>query len=193
MALRTIIYANDPRLRQKAKPVRQFGPALKALAEDMLETMRAAHGIGLAAPQIGLLQQVIVVELPKDEQDPQSGKSYALVNPQLVEASRQEVEGIEGCLSLPTWYGRVWRPEWVVVRAKSPLGKPIRLKARGMLARVILHEMDHLEGVLFTDRVRDSQGLWQELPEEAQEAREGEGAPAGAPAVSDATPIMVGA
>jgi len=159
----------------------------------MLETMRAANGIGLAAPQIGLLQQVIVAELPKDEQDPQSGKSYVLVNPQLVETSPHQVEGVEGCLSVPTWYGRVWRPEWAVVRAKSPLGKPIRLKAQGMLARVILHEMDHLEGVLFTDRVSDSRGLWQELPEEERETQEEGSTLPEAPLVRDAGPVMVGA
>jgi len=178
MAIRTIIYASDPRLRQKARPVKQFGPALKALADDMLETLRAANGVGLAAPQIGLLQRLFVAELPPNPEDPQSGKSYVLVNPQLVDSSPEEVEGVEGCLSIPTWYGRVWRPEWIVVRAKSTSGKPIRMKVTGWLARVFLHEMDHLDGVLFTDRVRDPEGLWQERPEEAQVEQPGAGEPA---------------
>ena len=77
----------------------------------MLETMSEAHGIGLAAPQIGLLQRMFVAQLPEDENDPQSGKPFVLVNPKVVKTSRNEVEGEEGCLSIPTWYGLVWRPE----------------------------------------------------------------------------------
>ncbi|MGQ9794618.1 MAG: peptide deformylase [Anaerolineae bacterium] len=169
MAIRQILYADDPRLRQKAKPVKQFGPALKALAEDMLETMHAANGIGLAAPQIGILQKVIVAHLPKNEEDPQSGKDFVLVNPQIVQASPERVEGVEGCLSLPSWYGRVARSEWVVVKALNAYGKPMRIKAHGMLARVFQHEIDHLNGVLFVDHISQPEDLWQELPEEQEE------------------------
>jgi peptide deformylase len=172
MAVREIIYANDPRLRQKAKQVKQFGPALKSLSEDMLETMHADRGVGLAAPQIGLLQRIFVACLPEDEEDPQSGKSYVLVNPKLVKASRNEVEGEEGCLSIPTWYGLVSRPDWIIVKAQDVNGKPIRLKAEGYLARVFLHEMDHLDGVLFVDRVESPEKLWQVKPEDIQEAQE---------------------
>ncbi len=174
MAIRQIIYANDPRLRQKAKRVKQFGPALKALADDMLETMRSAHGIGLAAPQIGLLQRLFVAELPEDEDadDPQSGKPFVLVNPEIVKTSQTEVEGEEGCLSIPTWYGLVWRPEWVVVKAKDVNGKSIRIKAEGLLARVFLHEIDHLNGVLFIDRVESPDKLWQVKPEDLEADRE---------------------
>lgn len=166
MAIRQILYAGDPRLRQKAKPVKQFGLALKALADDMLETMHAANGLGLAAPQIGVLQRLFVAYLPKDEEDPQSGKNFVLVNPQIVQASPESVEGVEGCLSIPSWYGRVARPEWVVVKAMNVHGKPIRIKAHGMLARVFQHEIDHLSGVLFVDYIRKPEDLWQELPEE---------------------------
>ncbi len=176
MANREIIYANDPRLRENAKRVRQFGPALKALADDMLETMHDAHGIGLAAPQIGLLQRMFVAQLLDDEDDPQSGVPYVLINPEVVKSSNQEVEGEEGCLSIPTWYGMVWRPEWVVVKAQDVKGKPIRIKATGMLARVFLHEMDHLDGVLFVDRVESSEKLWQVKPEDLEgegESRDG--------------------
>jgi peptide deformylase len=176
MAIRKIIYANDPRLRQKAKRVKQFGPALKDLADDMLETMHAAPGggIGLAAPQIGLLQRLFVAELPEDENEPQSGKPFVLVNPEIVKTSRDEVEGEEGCLSIPTWYGLVWRPEWVVVKARDVNGKPMRIKAEGMLARVFLHEMDHLDGVLFIDRVESPDKLWQVKPEDLQGEQEAE-------------------
>lgn len=166
MATREIVYASDARLRQKAKRVKQFGPALKALADDMLETMEVAYGIGLAAPQIGLLQRLFVAYLPEDEADPQSGKPYVLVNPKVVKTSRSEVEGQEGCLSIPSWYGLVWRPEWVVVKAQDTDGKPIRIRAEGLLARVFLHEMDHLDGVLFIDHVEDPEKLWQAKPED---------------------------
>lgn len=174
MAIRQIFYANDPRLRQKAKRVKQFGPALKALADDMLETMHTGHGIGLAAPQIGLLQRLFVAELPEDEDDAQSGKPFVLVNPEVVKSSRNEVEGQEGCLSIPTWFGLVNRPEWVVVKAKDVNGKSIRVKAEGLLARVFLHEMDHLDGVLFVDRVESPEKIWQIKPEDLQAEQEEE-------------------
>ena len=172
MATREIIYANDPRLREKAKRVKQFGPALRSLADDMLETMHEGHGIGLAAPQIGLLQRILVVQLPEDEDDPQSGKPFVLINPEVVKTSRTEVEGEEGCLSIPTWYGMVYRPEWIVVKAQDVNGKPQRIKARGLLARVFSHEMDHLDGVLFVDRVESPEKLWQITPEDVQAERE---------------------
>jgi peptide deformylase len=164
MTIREIYSANDPRLRQKARMVKQFGPALKALANDMLETMHAGNGVGLAAPQIGLLHRMLVAHLPKNDEDPQSGKDYVLVNPQPVQASAGRVEGVEGCLSMPTWYGRVQRREWVVVKARNVQGKPIHIRARGFLARVFQHEMDHLDGVLFTDYITRPEDLWQEKP-----------------------------
>ncbi|MBC8253982.1 MAG: peptide deformylase [Ardenticatenia bacterium] len=172
MAIRQVLLASDPRLRQESKPVRQFGPALKALVDDMLETMIAGNGIGLAAPQIGLLQRLLVAHLPEDEDDPQSGKGYALINPRLVKVSSQQVEGVEGCLSIPTWYGKAWRPEWAVVKAKTVQGKPIRIKAEGYLARVFLHEMDHLDGILFTDHIENPEDLWQDVPEDMEAAEE---------------------
>ena len=189
MAVREIIFANDPRLRQKAKQVKQFGPALKSLAEDMLETMHADHGVGLAAPQIGLLQRIFVAYLPEDEEDPQSGKPYVLVNPKVVKASRDEVEGEEGCLSIPTWYGLVSRPDWVIVKGQDVNGKPMRMKVEGFLARVFLHEMDHLDGILFVDRVESPDKLWQVKPEdmqqEEQEVREEHKTPAEVNALVD--------
>ncbi len=172
MAVREIIFANDSRLHQKAKRVKQFGPALKALADDMLETMREANGVGLAAPQIGLLQRLFVAYLPEDEEDPQSGKPYVLVNPEVVKASRSQVEGEEGCLSIPTWYGLVSRPEWVLVKAQDTNGKSVRIKAEGFLARVFLHEMDHLEGILFVDRVDSADKLWQVKPESMRQGEQ---------------------
>jgi peptide deformylase len=128
--------------------------------------MHEAHGIGLAAPQIGLLQRLFVAYLPEDEEDPQSGKAYVLINPEVVKSGRNEVEGEEGCLSIPTWYGIVSRPEWVVVKAQATNGKPFRIKAKGLMARVFLHEMDHLDGVLFVDRIESPEKLWQVTPED---------------------------
>jgi peptide deformylase len=174
MAIREIIYASDPRLREKAKHVKQFGPALKTLAEDMIETLHAAHGLGLAAPQIGLLQRIFVAELPEDENDPQSGKPFVIINPEVVKASSKEVEGEEGCLSIPTWWGLVWRREWVIVKAQDVNGKPVRYKVEGLLARVFQHEMDHLDGILFVDRVESSDKLWQIKPEELKAEQEAE-------------------
>jgi peptide deformylase len=174
MAVKEIFYANDSRLRQNAKRIKQFGPDLKALADDMLETMHAANGMGLAAPQVGLLQRLFVAQLPENEEDPQSGKPYVLVNPEVIKTSRDEVEDQEGCLSIPTWYGLVSRPEWVVIKAKDVNGKPIRIKAQGLLARVFLHEMDHLDGVLFVDRVESPEKLWQVTPEDLEKEQESE-------------------
>lgn len=184
MAIRQILYASDPRLRQKSKPIKQFGPALKALADDMLETMHAANGLGLAAPQIGLPQQLVVIHLPKNEEDPQSGRDYVLVNPKVVEASNNRVEGVEGCLSVPTWFGRVTRSESVVVRAQTVHGKPLRLRAHGMLARAFQHEIDHLNGIVFTDYIRKPEDLWQEQPH-ADDEVEVEAEPA-----AEAVPVL---
>ncbi len=174
MALRQVLYANDPRLRQKARPVKQFGPALRALANDMLETMHSANGVGLAAPQVGLSQRLFVAHVPQNEEDPQSGKDFVLINPRIVETSPDRVEGVEGCLSMPTWFGRVVRREWVVVKARNVNGKPIRIKANGFLARVFQHETDHLDGVLFTDYITRPEDLWQEKLEPADEEERAE-------------------
>jgi peptide deformylase len=159
-----------PALRQKAKKVRTFGPALERLVDDMLATMRDEPGAGLAANQIGVLQRVIVVELPKDEEDPQSGRTYAVVNPKIARASREEEEMAEGCLSVPGLIGEVWRSVEVTVRGQNLKGKPIRIKARGFLARAFQHEIDHLDGVLFIDRVDGPDKIHRIVPAEDLEA-----------------------
>jgi peptide deformylase len=171
MAVRKVITLNDERLRQKAKKVKQFTPALKQLAEDMLETMRAHNGVGLAGPQIGVMQRIFVAEIPAsrgdtDEPHPQSGTSYILVNPEISQCADNLVEGREGCLSIPTWYGLVERPEWVEIKAQDLNGKKIKLKVDDLLARIFQHELDHLNGVLFIDYVKDREKLWQVLPED---------------------------
>lgn len=171
MAVRKVITLNDERLRKKAKKVKQFTPALKQLAEDMLETMRANQGVGLAGPQIGVMQRIFVAEIPAsrsgtDEPHPQSGTSYVLINPEIVQSADILVEGQEGCLSIPTWYGLVERPGWVEVRAQDLSGKKVKFKVDDLLARIFQHELDHLNGVLFIDHIKDREKLWQVLPEE---------------------------
>lgn len=171
MTVRNVITLSDERLRQQAKKVKQFTPALKQLAEDMLETMRAHQGVGIAGPQIGVMQRIFVAEIPAsrsgtDEPHPQSGTTYVLINPEIIQCAETLVEGREGCLSIPTWYGLVERPEWVEVRAQDLNGKKIKLKVDDLLARIFQHELDHLNGVLFIDHITDRQKLWQILPEE---------------------------
>lgn len=159
MPVREIKLIGDPVLRQEARRVKKFDKRLHQLLDDMTQTMREAPGVGLAAPQIGVSERVIVVELPEDEDDPQSGRLYEFVNPEIVRASSAEVEGEEGCLSIPDIVGDVWRAESVVIKGQDRYGKPQRLEARDWLARVFQHEIDHLNGVLFIDRVEGPQKL----------------------------------
>jgi peptide deformylase len=172
MTIRKILYASDPRLRQKAKKVKDFGPHLKKLADDMLETMRQANGVGLAGPQIGVMQRIFVAEIPVDQEDPNSGQSYVIVNPELTYLSEEIEEGQEGCLSIPNWYGLVNRHRSVQIKAKDVHGKNIRLTVDGFLGRIFQHEYDHLNGVLFIDHITDKEKLWQVLPEETVEGEQ---------------------
>ncbi|MCB9101146.1 MAG: peptide deformylase [Anaerolineales bacterium] len=170
MPIRQIVYINDERLRQKAKKIKQFSPSLKKLAQDMLETMRAYDGVGLAGPQIGVMQRIFVAEIPSPNDDaephPQSGRSYILVNPEIVKSSEALVEGQEGCLSIPNWQGLVERPEWVEVKAQNIDGRKIKLKVDGYLARIFSHEIDHLNGVLFFDHITNQEKLWEISPKD---------------------------
>jgi len=168
MAVRPIIFADNPRLRQKSRKVRVFGPTLETVVADMLETLGAANGLGLAAPQIDVLEQVVVITLPEDEEDPQSGKTYVLINPEIVRAQGAE-EGEEGCLSVPGWWGLVTRATTVSVKAQDTKGRAFRLKGHGLLARVLQHEIDHLNGVLFIDRVEGPDKLFKVEPESSEE------------------------
>ena len=134
----------DPVLKTRATPVREFDEALQRLTEDMLETMRDREGVGLAANQVGRLRRVLVAALEDEE--------YAVVNPR-IEGSAEETEvGSEGCLSIPGIQVEVERPTAVTVSGQDPSGNPIRLEAEGLLARIIQHEIDHLNGVLILDR-----------------------------------------
>lgn len=164
MAVRPIVTADQPILRRKAEPVARITPALRRLIDDMVETMRAAEGIGLAAPQVGEPLRVIVVEVPEDPEVPGSGILYAVINPEIVEASEEIVEGVEGCLSIPGWYGWVPRAAAVVVRGLDREGRRVRVRAQGLVARVFQHEIDHLDGILFPDRIQDPTKIWRAQP-----------------------------
>jgi peptide deformylase len=139
-------------LRQPTRLVREFGPALHQLLDDMRETMHAASGVGLAAPQVGINQRITVVEYPEDEENPEeSMRLYELINPEIIK-SRGKAEGQEGCLSLPGLAADVDRATYVLIRAQDRYGREFRIKAYDWLARVFQHELDHLQGVLMTDR-----------------------------------------
>jgi peptide deformylase len=156
MAVREIIQAGDPVLRKKAVRVADFGDKFQILVDDMVETMLDAPGTGLAAPQVGVSQRVIVVRLPDDEESveeygDQAGLLYVIANPEIVKTSRGKVKGVEVCLSIPNYAGEVKRFETVTIKGLDRHGKPLRVKAVGWQARVFQHEIDHLDGKLYID------------------------------------------
>lgn len=149
MAVRPVRLYGDPVLRQKARPVADVDDAVRALVDDLRETMVAYHGVGLAANQIGVLQRVLVVDVPVDGQ---SRARVALINPVLDQRSGTEADE-EGCLSIPGLYEDVRRAQRVRVRGMDEQGQPVEFVAEGYVARAIQHEVDHLDGVLFVDRL----------------------------------------
>ena len=152
MPIRKIVTHPDPVLRRKARKVTEFTPELQALIDDMVETMRVAPGVGLAAPQVDVSMRVIVVEYG-DEEDPDApARLYVVVNPEITRLSEEKEVGAEGCLSIPGFAGNVERPLEAVIKGLNRYGKPQRIKANGWLARIFQHEIDHLDGVLFIDR-----------------------------------------
>jgi len=159
MAVREIITAEYAVLRQKAKKIKRVDASTQKLIDDMFESMHAASGLGLAAPQIGVSLRVLVVELPKDEEDPGSGDPIALVNPVILKAEGEQF-GEEGCLSIPGYVGMVRRAMKVTVKGLNRKGKEVRVKGEGLLARALQHEIDHLDGVLFTDRLEKPEDLY---------------------------------
>ncbi len=142
----------DPILRRKARKVTVFNKDLQDLIDDMVETMRQAPGVGLAAPQIGVSSRVIVVEYGDEEDEEAPKKLYTVVNPEIVTSSSEIETGVEACLSIPGLVGDVDRSLHVTVKGQNRRGQPTRIKASGWMARIFQHEIDHLEGVLFVDR-----------------------------------------
>lgn len=175
MALRKIVTLPEPVLRRKAHAVTKFDKNLQTLIDDMIETMREAPGVGLAAPQIGLSERLIVVEYYEHEEDEENEenedapkKVWALLNPEVVKASEETLMGVEGCLSIPNLVGEVERHAAIQVRGLNRHGKPMKIKAKGWLARIFQHEIDHLNGILFTERATR---VWQP-PQEVEPEQE---------------------
>jgi peptide deformylase len=167
MAVREIVTIPDPVLRRKARKVTDVDADVRKLINEMVESMREAPGVGLAAPQVGVSSRVIVVEFGDEEDEDENApkKLYALINPEIVEASEDEkVMGIEGCLSIPRLVGEVERFQRITIKGQNRHGKPVKLKAEGWLARIFQHEIDHLDGILYTDRATR---VWQ--PKEGEE------------------------
>ena len=150
MAKLNIIVAPDPRLKVKCKPVAKVDAKTARFMDDMLATMYAAPGIGLAAPQVGVQQRIIVVDIAKDGEKPAPLK---MANPELVWVSDDDAVFNEGCLSLPEHYADVVRPKAIRVRYLDHQNEIRELEAEGMLATCIQHEMDHLDGILFVDHL----------------------------------------
>ena len=146
MAIRNVRLENDEILRKKSRTVEVIDNKIKELVDDMIETMHAHDGVGLAAPQVGILKRVVVIDL-YDDKGP-----YVLINPEIIkQKGEQEVE--EGCLSFPNQYAKMIRPKEVVVEALDRSGKKITIKAKELLAQAIAHECDHLDGVVFVDKM----------------------------------------
>ena len=159
MAVRKITLIGEDVLRREARKVKRFDKNLHRLIDDMVETIRDAPGVGLAAPQVGISDRVIVVEVQEDDEDPESTRLYEFVNPEIVFSSAEEVEAEEGCLSIPNIVGDVWRSEKIVVKGQDRFGKGQKVEASDWLARVFQHEVDHLNGVLFIDHVEGPESL----------------------------------
>lgn len=172
MAILKIIQPDNPTLRQKAQPVTTFDEEFQQLVDDLIETMRAASGVGLAAPQVDHSLRVAVIEtLPDlDEEGNEiegSRDLYVLANPEILWESPDLEDGIEGCLSIPGWLGEVSRHQSILVRAQDRHGNKVRLRVHDWDARIFQHEIDHLDGILYIDRLTDPDNFWTE--EEYQE------------------------
>ncbi|GIK65001.1 MAG: peptide deformylase [Chloroflexota bacterium] len=161
MAVREIITPQNPILRKKANKVTNFAdPKLQTLIEDMVETMHDAGGVGLAAPQVAVSQRVIVIQLPDDEESKEeygenAGVLFVVINPEIVKSSEEMIEGVEACLSIPGYFGKVDRNVAITVQGQDRTGKEFRIKTRDWLARVFQHEIDHLNGVLYIDHAKE--------------------------------------
>jgi peptide deformylase len=174
MTIRPIIGPNNPILRKRAIRVTSFDKKFQTLVDDMVETLLDAPGVGLAAPQVAVSQRLIIVRLMDDDESREqfgddAGKLYVVVNPEIIKTSKERVEGIEGCLSIPGYVGTVDRYETVVITGQDRYGKSFRKKATGWLARVFQHEIDHLDGRLYIDIAKD---VWEVTEEDEQQAAE---------------------
>jgi len=163
MSILEIVTFPQAVLRLKAKPVKTFDKEFQTLVDDMLETMRQAPGVGLAAPQVGESIQLVVVEFGDEEDETVPKKVTVLVNPEIVKTSEEVVTDVEACLSVPELAGEVERFEKITVKTQDRFGQQRKLTATGWLARIFQHEIDHLNGVLYIDRASN---IYRPSPEE---------------------------
>ena len=176
MPIRTIVNVPDEVLRRKARAVTKFDDKLQTLIDDMVETMRVAPGVGLAAPQVNVSERIIVVEYYEDEEKVEQAEDdeelpkrlYTIVNPEITRRSAETELGVEGCLSIPGFQGEVERHLAVTVKGQNRRGQSLTLRLKDWTARIFQHEIDHLNGVLFTDLATR---IWKiEPPVEGEEA-----------------------
>lgn len=170
MAIRIIREEGDPVLNKVSKPVKVMTPRLKQLVKDMFETMYEEGGVGLAAPQVGMLKRIVVIDVSEDKSEP-----HVLVNPEIIEKDGSQT-GMEGCLSVPGKVGKVTRPNHVIAKAFDENMQPIELEGTELLARAICHELDHLDGHLYTEIVEgpimDSEEYYEEVEEQQKKEQE---------------------
>jgi peptide deformylase len=169
MTVRNIVTIPNPILRTHARSVKSFTPELQYLISDMVETMRSAKGVGLAAPQIGIDTQLIVVEYGEysKQTDPpsKSSKLFVVINPEIIQHSSIIENAIEACLSIPGYCGMVARYQSATIKGFNRHGRPFRLKASGWMARIFQHEIDHLEGILYTERATQAWRVQEKMNE----------------------------
>lgn len=174
MALRNIREMGDSVLEKKAKVIKEVTPRIRALAQDMLETMYDAGGVGLAAPQVGILKRMVVIDISEEQNEP-----YTMLNPQIIEQDGEQT-GYEGCLSVPGKVGEVTRPNRVVVRYNDLEMNEWEMEAEEFLARAVCHELDHLDGHMYVELVEGKLYTNEELDEMiAEEAAKAEAEEAG--------------
>ena len=161
MAVLPIRVAPDPVLRRRSKRVKSVDSSIRKLIKDMIETMHAAPGVGLAAPQVGIPLRVIVIGVPEEEE-------ICLINPEIVRRKGERVVD-EGCLSIPGYVGQLKRSESVTVKGRDPKGKEIRIKADELLAQALEHEIDHINGVLYIDRMETMDSFRKVVPKKQGE------------------------
>jgi len=176
MAIRELLQIESPILRRHSTKIARFDDAVSKLVDDMFDTIHAANGIGLAAPQIGISKRLIIIEIPDSEDYTHPGERFILCNPDIVKASRETAIGQEGCLSVTGYVGMVERTKQVIVRGQDLKGRKVRVKVEGFLARVFQHEIDHLNGVLYVDLAKEGSMMTVEEFEQTlqKEGAEGE-------------------
>lgn len=155
MAILEIAQLPDPVLRRKAKKITTFDKDLQVFIDNMVDTLRDAPGVGLAAPQVSNSSRLVVVEYGEEDEDGnETGpkKLYVMINPEITQFSEEKEVGLEGCLSIPGLVGEVERSTKIVIKGQNRYGKPVKISPEGWLARIFQHEIDHLDGIVFPDR-----------------------------------------